>query len=188
MKLRHLIHGRVDPGIHRRLQQEAAARRISMTACVGDLLREYFALQDEMGGGGTAEGQAGAWHRGMIHSFLARSEERLAATLEQRTSELGDWLQKLEVMLDRLVVIYLVHTLEVPPELQNAAVASATQRYRSYWKYVREELAKGRRGGGGRGGSQGPGETSGRGPGSGPAGSEPAPDASGAPGGRPAPS
>jgi hypothetical protein len=148
-----------------------------MTACVGDLLREYFAVRDEMAGEGAAPGQPGGWHRGLIHSFLARSEERLAATVAARTNELGHRLRKLEVMLDRFVAIYLVHTLEVPPELQNAAVATATRRYRSYWKYVWEELAKGRRGGGERGGSQGPGETPGGGPGSGPAGSESAPDA-----------
>ncbi len=153
-----------------------------MTACVGDLLREYFALREEMASGGTVPGQPGDRHRGLLHSFLARSEERLAAALEERTGELGERLRRLELMLDRFVLIYLVHALEVPPDLQNAAIASATRRYRNYWKYVGEELAKCR-----RGGSQGPSEDPGKGPGPGPAGSDSAPAPSGRPAARSAP-
>jgi hypothetical protein len=46
--LRRLVHGRVDRADHRLLKHEADARGISMTKCVGDILREYFALRKEM--------------------------------------------------------------------------------------------------------------------------------------------
>src|SRR5688572_3812714 len=79
---RRLIHGRVDPEDHRQLQQEAAARRVSMTACVGDCLREYFALRTEMASAVTSPGTPGERHTGLIHSILARTEQRLVATLD----------------------------------------------------------------------------------------------------------
>ena len=140
--LRRLIHGRVDPADHRQLQQEAAARGVSMTACVGDILREYFALRVEMASVVASPGKPGERHTGLIHSILARTEERLAATLDARATELGDRLQRLEVMVDRLVRLYLVHTPEVPPELRDGAVASANRRYGLYRKFVKEQLAE----------------------------------------------
>jgi len=140
--LRRLIHGRVDPADHRQLQQEAAARGVSMTACVGDILREYFALRVEMASVVAPAGKPGERHTGLIHSILARTEERLAATLDARATELGDRLQRLEIMLDRLVTIYLLHTPEVPPELRDGALASANRRYGLYQKFVNGQLAE----------------------------------------------
>jgi hypothetical protein len=141
MLLRRLIHGRVDPADHRQLQQEAAARGLSMTACVGDILREYFALRVEMASAVALPGKPGERHTGLIHSILARTEQRLAATIDARAIELGDRLERLEIMLDRLVTIYLVHTPEVPPEMRDGAVASANRRYGLYRKFVKERLA-----------------------------------------------
>src|SRR5262245_4096851 len=120
--LRRLIHGRIDPADHRQLQQEAAARGVSMTACVGDILREYFALRVEMASAVAVPGKPGERHTGLIHSILARTEERLAATLDARANELSARLQRLEIMLDRLVRVYLVHTPEVPLERRDAAL------------------------------------------------------------------
>ena len=48
MPFRQLIHGRVDRADHQRLKAEAEARGISMSRCVGDVVREYFALRQEM--------------------------------------------------------------------------------------------------------------------------------------------
>jgi hypothetical protein len=139
---RRLIHGRVDPADHRQLQQEAAARGISMTACVGDIIREYFALRVEMASAVALPGKPGERHTGLIHSILARTEERLAATLDARAAELGDQLQRIEIMLDRLVRVYLLHTPEVPLELRDGAVASGNRRYGLYRKFVNERLAQ----------------------------------------------
>ena len=43
--LRRLVHGRVDPADHRLLKHEAEVRGISLTTCVSDIIREYFALR-----------------------------------------------------------------------------------------------------------------------------------------------
>lgn len=113
-----------------------------MTACVGDCLREYFALRVEMASAVSVPGEAGDRHTGLIHSILARTEQRLVATLDARAAQLGDDLQRLEIMLDRLVFVYLLHTAEVPYELQAGAFASAKRRYANYRKFVREQLAQ----------------------------------------------
>jgi hypothetical protein len=139
---RKLIHGRVDPEDHRQLQQEAAARKVSMTACVGDCLREYFALRTEMASAVTAPGKPGERHTGLIHSILARTEQRLVATLDARTAELDDEVRRLEIMLYRLVFVYFLHTPEVPRELQAGAWTSANRRYANYRKFVDEQLGK----------------------------------------------
>src|SRR5438128_11226767 len=99
-----------------------------MTACVGECLREYCALRVEMACVVETPGKPGERHTGLIHSILARTEERLVATLDARTTQLGDDLQRLEIMLDRLVLMYLLHTAEVPPGLQQGAIVSANRR------------------------------------------------------------
>lgn len=140
--LRRLIHGRVDPADHRQLQQEAAARGISMTACVGECLREYFALRVEMASVVDMPGKPGERHTGLIHSILARTEERLAATLDARATELRDELRRIETMLDHLAFVYLVHTPRVPMEQRDAALASGTRRHAHYRKGVAAALAR----------------------------------------------
>ena len=113
-----------------------------MTACVGDCLREYFALRTEMASAVAAPGKAGERHTGLIHSILARTEQRLVATLDARATELRHELRRLEIMLDRLVLAYLLHTPEVPRELQAGAWTSANRRYANYKKFVDEQLHK----------------------------------------------
>jgi hypothetical protein len=110
-----------------------------MTACVGDCLREYFALRVEMASAVTAPGAPGERHTGLIHSILARTEQRLVATLDARMTKLEDDLQRLEIMLDRLVLVYLLHTPEVPVEVQRDASRSAKRRYANYRKFVSEQ-------------------------------------------------
>ena len=108
----------------------------------GDCLREYFALRIEMASAVTAPGKPGERHTGLIHSILARTEQRLVATLDARTAELGHELRRLEIMLYRLVLVYLLHTPEVPRELQADALTSANRRYANYRRFVDEELGK----------------------------------------------
>jgi len=148
--LRRLIHGRVDPPDHRALQLEAAARGISMTACVGQCLREYFALRVEMASVVEAAGQPGERHSGLIHSILARSEERLAATIDRRAEDLDDGLRRLEIMIKQFVQIYLAHTPEVPVERRAAAYAAMGRRWTNYQATVAERIAEADRAGANR--------------------------------------
>jgi hypothetical protein len=142
---RQLIHGRVDRADHQRLKDEAAARGISLSRCVGDIIREYFALRTEMLSVTNSHGVPGEGHPGLVHSLVARMEERLGTRADARANELAEGQRRLEIMLDRLVTVYLVHTWEVPPELQASALASANRRYRNYWRVVNDRLTGKRR-------------------------------------------
>src|SRR5438105_2660250 len=111
---RQLIHGRVDRADHQRLKAEAAARGISLSKCVGDVVREYFALRSEMLSVINSQGIPGDGHPGLIHSLVARMEERLGTRADARADELAEGQRRLEIMLDRFLTVYLVHTWEVP--------------------------------------------------------------------------
>jgi hypothetical protein len=141
--LRRSVYTRLEPSDYRHLRQEAGARGVTIAACIADCLREYFALRSEMATAVTGPGQPGARHTGIIHSLLARSEERLAATLETRAGEILDELRLVSSMLDRFAQLYLLHTPEVVRELRAGAVASANRRYASYRQAVSELIAAG---------------------------------------------
>ena len=118
---RQLVHGRVDRGDHQLLKAEAAARQISMSKCVGDVIREYFALRKEMLSVINSTGPSGDGHLGPVHSLVARMQEQLSMTIDARTDELNarvdelsEGQRRIETILDRLVVVYLAHTPEVP--------------------------------------------------------------------------
>jgi hypothetical protein len=142
---RQLIHGRVDRADHQRLKVEAAARGISLSKCVGDVVREYFALRSEMLSAVQSQGAVDGGHPGLVHSLVSRMEERLGTRADARADELAEGQRRLECMLDRFIVVYLAHTWEVPPELHASAVASANRRYGNYRRAVDDRLAgKGR--------------------------------------------
>jgi Arc/MetJ family transcription regulator len=154
MRLRHAISSYLPPAEYRRLQQEAAARGASLSKCVADCLREYLALRADMASVALAPGELGEPHQGVIHTLLARTEERLAATLAAhaaRTAGLHETLRVVESMLDRLTLLYLTHTPEIPQERRDDAVAMAKRRYLK-WRHAVEEQA---RAGGGNGDSAG---------------------------------
>jgi hypothetical protein len=159
-RLRHAIYSYLPLADYRRLQQEAAARGVSLSRCVADCLREYLALKAEMAGAIEAPGALGEPHQGVIHTLLARTEERLAATLEahtERTAGLDGRLNVIESMLDRLVMLYLIHTPEIPPDLKERAVTTAKPRYQRWRRTVEQHVEAGG-GNGGNGGATVPGE------------------------------
>jgi len=127
-----------------RLQREAAARGSTISKCAADCLREYFALRAELATAIETPGEPGEPHQGpVIHSLLARSEERLVATLDRRTTEVLGGLRRVNSLLDRLVLMYLIHTPEVPPQLHAGAIASANRRYANFRQAVSDMVAEG---------------------------------------------
>jgi hypothetical protein len=141
MPFRQLIHGRVDRADHQRLKSEAAARGISMSQCVGDVAREYFALRQEMLSVTGSPDMPGGGHPGLVHSLVSRMEERLGMRADARADELSEGQRRFEGMLDRLVMLYLLHTPEVAPQLHSGATASANGRYGGYCRAVDDLLA-----------------------------------------------
>ena len=141
MPFRQLIHGRVDRADHQRLKSEAAARGMSMSRCVGDVVREYFALRQEMLSVIGSPDEPGAGHPGLVHSLVSRMEERLGTRADARADDLTEGQRRLEAMLDRLVMLYLLHTPEMAPQLHAGATASANRRYGGYCQAVHDLLA-----------------------------------------------
>ena len=142
MRLRRELHSYVPLADYQRLQQEAAARGASLSQCVADCLREYLTLRAELAGVAVSPGALGEPHQGLIHTLLARTEERLAATLDahaERTAGVQETLRLLERMLDRLTLLYLTHTPEIPPERREEAVAVAKRRYLKWRHAVGEQ-------------------------------------------------
>jgi hypothetical protein len=84
---RQLVHGRVDRADHRLLHREAEVRGISLTRCVGDITREYFALRQEMLSVINGPDAPADAHVGLVHSLVARLEDRLAVMLATRDEE-----------------------------------------------------------------------------------------------------
>jgi hypothetical protein len=148
-KLRRTVYGKLEMTDFRQLRQEASARGVTLTVCVADCLREYFALRHEMATAVTTAGEPGGRHTGLIHSLLARSEERLAATVDAQVGQVVDDLRLVASMLDRFVQLYLLHTPEVARELHAGAMASANRRYANYRQAVSDLLASGGVNGGG---------------------------------------
>jgi hypothetical protein len=104
---------------------------------VTDCLREYFAWREEMAAAIDNPGRPGDAHAGgPIQVLLARTESRLAATLDARVRDLIGEVHLLQSMIDRQAVSYFLHTPEVPAELQAEAVASAKRRYRNWRRTV----------------------------------------------------
>ena len=74
-------------------------------------------------------GQLGEPHQGkIIHTLLARSEERLATTIERLETRLGQQQEQLHIltaMLDRQYLGVMQHLPEVVEDVAEGAVASA---------------------------------------------------------------
>ena len=142
MRLRHAIYSYLPLADYQRLQQEAAVRGASLSRCVAECLREYLALRAELAGVAATPGALGEPHQGLLHTLLARTEERLAATLDahaERSATFEARIRVLERMLDRLTLLYLTHTPEIPPERREEAVATARRRYLKWRQAVEEQ-------------------------------------------------
>lgn len=57
--------------------------------------------------------------------------------------ELSEGQRRIEWMVDRLALMYLIHPPEVSEELRDGAVATARRRYTNYRRVVRDLVAKG---------------------------------------------
>lgn len=140
--MRDHVQAYVERPQKQRLQREAAARGVSVSQCVTDCLREYFAWREEMSAAIDNPGQPGEAHGGgPIQVLLTRTESRLVATLDARIRDLVGDVVLLQSMIDRQAVTYFLHTPEVAPELQAGALASATRRYRN-WRRAVERLVR----------------------------------------------
>jgi predicted transcriptional regulator len=145
---------RVSPLELQRLQREASARNVTLSSFARHALRDYLELKRELAetlaleeeksnGNGSEDGSSPPR---IIHTLLARTEERIAATIDgqaDRISRLRDDMRTLAAMLDRAYLSYLAHTPEVGPEFRNTALSSARRRHEAWLRTVEAFLMAG---------------------------------------------
>lgn len=141
---------RVSPLEFQRLQREASARNVTLSSYVRRAIREYLELKVELAETLSPEGAKpngnGASSPRIIHTLLARTEERIAATIDgqaERISRLREDLRTVAAMIDRAVFSYLAHTPEVDPELRPVALATGKRRHIAWLGAVEEFLRAG---------------------------------------------
>ena len=143
---------RVSPVEFRRLQEEARARHVNLSTYVRRSVAEYLDLKTElaetMSSGESVENGASSGFPTprIIHTLLARTEERIAATIDgqaERISRLREDVRAMAAMIDRAYFGYLAHTPEVDPELRAAALSAARRRHLAWIGGVEQFLRAG---------------------------------------------
>jgi predicted transcriptional regulator len=147
---------RVSPLEFQRLQREASARNVTLSSFARHALRDYLelkrelaetlALEEEKSNENGATPANGSTAPRIIHTLLARTEERIAATIDgqaERISRLRDDMRTLAAMLDRAYLSYLAHTPEVGSEFRNTALSSARRRHEAWLRTVEAFLMAG---------------------------------------------
>jgi hypothetical protein len=140
---------RVSPSEFQRLRREASARHVTLSSYVRRAICEYLELKHELAETLSSDGgrqNGGAPAPRIIHSLLARSEERIAATIDgqaERISHLRDDMRTLAAMIDRAYLSYLAHTPEVDLQLRGAALASGRRRHAAWLMAVEDFLRAG---------------------------------------------
>lgn len=135
-----------DAATMTQLQRLATDRNMTVTQGIRECLAEYFALRADLAAAVTDPGQLGEEQRGLFHHALSRSEARLATSVTaqgQQLEQLQREMQVFQAMLDRAVLMYLLHTNEVPAEHRQSADASGKRRHDQWRKAVTRALHNG---------------------------------------------
>ena len=150
--LQQRITIRVSPVEFRRLQQEARARGLNLSTYVRKSVAEYLDLKTELAETMSSDSSSGNESAGavptprIIHTLLARTEERIAATIDgqaERISRLREDVRAMAAMVDRAYFGYLAHTPEIDPELRPAALSAARRRHSAWLGAVEQFLRAG---------------------------------------------
>jgi NurA-like 5'-3' nuclease len=143
----HELRAYVKPVDYKKIEQEAAARGLSLSRTVRNCLMEYISLKEELASSMTNVGVLGDEQTGkIIHTLLARTEERVAATIqkmEERISGLSDQMLVMTAMIDRMYMGIMQHLPELPVELNEAAVASSKRRHQKWVKATEKLIISG---------------------------------------------
>ncbi|MCD6040238.1 MAG: hypothetical protein K0S27_1638 [Gammaproteobacteria bacterium] len=126
----------VSKDIYQRVTQESLARRTTRAKIIRDGLSEYFLLREEMANAIETPGELGDHHTGkIIHTLLARTEERLKLIIDHLETQITETQTQLKTLTHKVDQFYfdLMHYLpRIPPELENHAKATAEARYRKW--------------------------------------------------------
>lgn len=135
-----------DPPTMMQLRRLAADRQLPVSQCIRVCLAEYFALRAELAAAVAEPGELGDMHTGLLHQVISSSEARIAASFTAQGRQLARMhreLRGVQAMLDRAVLMYLLHTTEVPGDLRQAAETSGKRRHDQWQKAVTRLLQNG---------------------------------------------
>lgn len=135
---RYELRSLVTQEEYQRLEREASARGCTLAKTIRDCINEYLHLREELATATAPAGKAGEPHTGkIIHTLLARSEERMAASMDQmndKVAQLESQNKQLLNMLSQHHHDMLLHLPTVPKELHESAKASAKRRHEKWLK------------------------------------------------------
>lgn len=132
----------VTKEIYLRINQEATARNSTMAKVMRDSLAEYFLLREELANAIESPGSMGDSHSGkIIHTLLARTEERLLLTIECLQKQLIETLEQqqlLSTMIDLFYLELMKYLPQIPKELLANANAMAKERHNKWREKLKE--------------------------------------------------
>ncbi len=143
--IKYQIKTYLSKELYQRVTQEAALRRTTLSKILRDGLMEYFILREEMASAIESPGQLGENHTGqIIHTLLARTEERVALIVNQLEKKLGAThadLRFLITMIDRFYFDLMQYLPKLPIELTQNALATAKMRHEK-WRETIEKISQ----------------------------------------------
>ncbi|MGE3920961.1 MAG: hypothetical protein AB7F64_08570 [Gammaproteobacteria bacterium] len=126
------------------LNAESVSRNTNLAETIRDCLGEYLSLREELATAIEQPRKLGAPHSGkIIHVLLARSEERIAASLDRidhAIAELNEKNALLRMMIDQFYFDLMQYLPEIPLELLATAKTRATTRHRKWRDKFRKDL------------------------------------------------
>jgi hypothetical protein len=140
-RVTHQLRAWVPLEIHNRVAAESAARGLNFSRTICACLEEYFATREELATSLEIRPPSyGEPKATIIHTLLARTEERLSADLHRQLQAVERRVRRLEVMLEEhyLGMMIFLPGHRAPESEENVAIAGG--RYKAWRRAVEETV------------------------------------------------
>jgi hypothetical protein len=145
MKLKNYeIKAYVTKDLHERIRLEALARHTKMSMIIRESLTKYFLLQEELASVIETPGNLGESHNGkIIHTLLARTEERIEMIIKELEKKLEadhEKLRRLVLMIDQFYLDLMQYFPNIPQNFTKEASTLAKLRHEKWLSIINEIL------------------------------------------------
>jgi hypothetical protein len=139
---KYVIKTYVTKELYQCVLKEAVLRKATMAKIIRDGLDEYFQLREELANAIEIPGSIGESHTGkIIHTLLARSEQRTAILFEQLEKKIilsHDKLNFVINMIDRFYSDLMTLLPKLPDSLEQGAIALGNLRHKKWINEVND--------------------------------------------------